>query len=187
MTSLHPCKHCNGTTFCSATRDATGKLKTRPACVCCVVRAGLDPKAVYDKVICSVCEGKGIVEPAQEAPAAKRQPYEWYWWVVVPLLLASLAFFVFSALSYYREQHKYDDARDVMVQKTDETSATRKLPRSTVQGIVKNGMTKESVRSQLGEPTFVVTEAIDAEEWGYRCKDGDLRITFANDVVRGVR
>ncbi len=183
--ALCPCKHCNGTTFCSAVRDATGKLKTRPACVCCLARAGLDPKGLYDKVICSVCEGKGVVEPVSDAPPKRSSP-GWYWWVVAPLLPLALVFFAFSAVYYYREQHKYEDSRDVLAQQAGDSSAIRRLPLSAVQSVVRNGMTKAEVREQLGEPTSVASEALEVEVWSYRCKDGYLRVSFTNETVQGV-
>src|SRR5215472_11090438 len=113
MGPLYPCKHCNGTTFCSATRDATGKLKTRPACVACLVKAGLNPMAIYDKVICSVCRGTGLVEVTREDPRASR-PFPWYWLIITPLVVISLAALLISAISYYREEHKYDNVQDVL-------------------------------------------------------------------------
>src|SRR5262245_45076427 len=94
MTSLYPCKHRHGTTFCSASRDATGKLKVRVACASCVVKAGLNPKGVYDKVVCCVCGGKGMVEPARESAKA-RPAHDRLLLVVLPVLLLSVVFFAF--------------------------------------------------------------------------------------------
>jgi hypothetical protein len=186
-TAVHPCKHCNGTTFCSATRDATGKLKTRPACVCCLVRAGLNPKGIYDKVICSVCHGTGLVEAAQE-PSRRPNPLRWYWLIVTPLLLIALCFFLFGVLSYYREEHKYDDLQDIVRQKGQEASrSTDALPLSAVRKLVRIGMEKAAVRYELGEPEHISGLGLENEIWNYRCKDGRLVITFADDYVSEVR
>src|SRR5262245_58864185 len=116
MGPLYPCVHCNGTTFCSASRDATGKLKTRPACVCCVVKAGLNPKGIYDRVVCSVCGGRGLVEPARVAPKVKRPANLWALLVVLPALLVALLFFAFGAGSYYRQRRTDDDMADQLLE-----------------------------------------------------------------------
>ena len=182
MGALYPCKHCNGTTFCSASRDAAGKLKTRPACVCCIVRAGLNPKGVYDKVVCSVCGGKGMVEPAPEPVKAKRRADRWLL-LAVPLVLVALAFFVFSALSYYREQRqKYDD---IVEQLLEERGGTATMPLADARSAVQVGMSKEAVKLKLGEPYAVRPGEGDAEFWIYRCKDGRLLITFMGGSVYG--
>jgi hypothetical protein len=184
--AVHPCKHCNGTTFCSATRDATGKLKTRPACVGCLVKAGLNPKAIYDKVICSVCRGTGLVELTREAPRAPR-PFSWYWLIITPLLVISLAALLSSAFYSYREEHKYDNGQDILRQRDEEAiRSTAGLPLSAIRTIVHQGMTKDAVSRELGDPMHITGQGF-SEVWNYRCKDGTLTITFANDVVREVR
>jgi hypothetical protein len=182
MAPLYPCKHCNGTTFCSASRDTTGKLKTRAACVCCIVKAGLNPNGVYDKVICSVCRGKGMVEPAGEPVKVKRGADRWLF-VVLPLLLVALSFFVFSALSYYRKPRDYDDIVDQLLEERGGTAAAMML--SDARAAIHAGMTPEAVRLALGEP-YAIRPGENAQEyWIYRCKDGRLLITFANGVVYG--
>jgi hypothetical protein len=182
MGALYPCKHCNGTTFCSASRDAAGHLKTRPACVCCVVKAGLNPKAIYDKVVCSVCGGRGMVEPARESVKIKRRPNRWLL-VVLPLLLLALLFFVFSALSYYRQRHDYDDIVDQLLE--ERGGAAVILPLSDARSAVHAGMSKEAVKLALGEPYAIRPGDNDQEFWIYRCKDGKLLITFMGGSVYG--
>ena len=187
MAALLPCKHCNGTTICSASRDGAGQLKLRPACVCCVVKAGLNPKGLYDKVICSVCQGKGLVEPATAGP--RHRPISLRLWLTLtPLLLAALAFFVFALLSYYRDQHRYDDVQDLMNQKIDESSlVTRQLTRIQVRGKIKPGMSPDDVRKQIGDPSHVMVAGLNQEAWNYRCNDGILLVSFQDDQVSDVR
>jgi hypothetical protein len=183
MGSLYPCKHCNGTTFCSASRDATGKLKTRAACVCCLIKAGLNPNGVYDKVVCSVCRGKGMVEPAGEPVKVKRGPDRWLLAVVLALLLVALTFFVFSALSYYRPRPDYGDIVDQLLEERGGAAAAMQL--SDARAAVRAGMTEEAVKLTLGEPYAIRPGEGGQELWIYRCKDGKLLITFSNGVVYG--
>ena len=182
MGALYPCKHCNGTTFCSASRDATGKLKTRAACVCCIVRAGLNPQGVYDKVVCSVCGGKGMVEPAREPVKPKRGADRWLL-VVLPLVAVAVSFFVFSAMSYYRQRHEDDDIVDQLLEERGGSAAV--MPLSDARAAVHVGMSREAVKLALGEPYAIRPGENDQEFWVYRCKDGKLLITFMGGSVYG--
>ena len=178
--SLYPCKHCNGTTFCSASRDPTGKLKTRPACVVCLAKAGLDPKGLFDKVLCSVCRGTGMVEPASE-PEKPRKGVDRMLLIAIPAVLLALVFFAFSALSYYRDRSKSGSG----VEQLTEDTSTINLSVDEARDQVQNGMTPDEVKRALGDPHIIRSTSETQESWVYRCKDGRLLITFLNGRVYG--
>jgi hypothetical protein len=181
MASIHPCKHCNGTTYCSASKDANGKLKLRPACICCIVKAGLDPQGIYDKVICSVCGGRAVIQATAEVRPAKKSSTGLM--VVVTVLLSiSLVFFLSSIVYYYRQQPRPEDIPERII---DKDSVTSQMTIADVRATVRVGMRKEEVRRELGEPYYIRDAEKEQEVWIYQCKDGKMLITFSNGVVYG--
>jgi hypothetical protein len=182
MVSHYPCKHCNGTTFCSASRDGAGQLKTRPACVCCLVKAGLNPNAIYDKVICSVCGGTGLVEPARERPRP-RPIVDRALLVVLPALLAAVVVLAAGGWSYYRQRLEYEAVVDQLLEERGGAAVTLSL--SEARALVQGGMTGEAVRAALGEPYAVRQGEGEQEFWIYRCKDGKMIVTLINGAVYG--
>jgi hypothetical protein len=182
MPALYPCKHCNGTTFCSATQDTAGKLRTRPACVCCLVKAGLNPNGLYDKVICSVCGGRGQVEPARE-PTRPRRVLDRTLLVVLPVLAASLILLVAGGAVYYRQRREYDDMVDRLAEERLGAAATMSL--SDARDAIHAGMTGAAVRALLGEPYTVRAGEGEQEFWFYQCKDGKMIVTMVNGAVYG--
>jgi hypothetical protein len=104
MGETKPCQHCNGTTYCGARRDETGKLKLRTACTTCVFKSALDPRVVYSMVVCSVCKGTGK-EPEAPAPQAKATP-PWLYAVWGGIAVAALAVAVFGGIAFERERNR---------------------------------------------------------------------------------
>jgi hypothetical protein len=182
MTSHHPCKHCNATTFCSASRDGAGQLKTRPACVCCLVKAGLNPNGVYDKVICSVCRGTGLVAPPRER-ARPRPIVDRALLIVLPALLVALVILAAGALSYYRQRLEYEAVVDQLLEERGGAAATLSL--SEARAMIQGGMAGDAVKAALGEPYAVRQGEGEQEFWIYRCKDGKMIVTLINGAVYG--
>jgi hypothetical protein len=180
---LLTCKHCNGTTFCSARREATGTVKLRPACQSCLVKSGLDPNGIFEKVVCSVCGGRGVVEP-QPSPAeqARRRRTSWLTYaIVVPVIVVCLTFAVMSAVAIYREQHRYDDPASLVMDDMNGTAAD--LTKADLLGLITPGMSKSKVRDVAGEPDSIKESKEGIDVWAYRCKDGRVLVTFTNEVV----
>jgi hypothetical protein len=181
MPAVHTCLHCNGTTFCSAFRDANGKLKLRPSCISCVVKSGLDPQGIYDKVVCSVCGGAGMVAPRGENDR-RRKPAGFLLALVTSLLAASLVF-SFSGFLYFNNQRdKYEEMLD---QQMDADSNTGQMTKIEVRDCVPVGLKQEEVKNRLGEPYHIRSVNKDQETWTYRCRDGKMQITFMNGTVFG--
>jgi len=77
------CKHCQGTTYCATLRRrVAGKEKRGPACPSCLIKSGLPPLSLIRPVVCSVCDGRGLVE------AVKLGPASWVGVLVLTLLLS---------------------------------------------------------------------------------------------------
>jgi hypothetical protein len=181
MPAVHSCLHCNGTTFCSASRDGNGKLKIRPSCICCIVKAGLDPQGIYDKVVCSVCGGAGIVVPRAESD--QRRKLSGFWLALVTsLLAASLTFSAVTFLYFTNQQDKYEEMLD---QQMDADSNTGQMTKTEVRASVPVGLKQEEVKNRLGEPYHIRNVDKDQETWTYRCRDGKMQITFMNGLVFG--
>jgi hypothetical protein len=182
--ALITCNHCNGTTFCSARKDADGKLKTRPACYTCLARSGLDPNGIYDKVVCSVCGGRGVVRPeAQPAPRPQRARNPWLPYVILaPLVIVSLGVATLSAIAIYRQQHTYDDPAALLVEDVPGSTSSN-LTKAELFRLVSVGMSKGRVKDAIGDPDSIKESPEGIDVWMYRCKDGRVLITFTNEVV----
>jgi hypothetical protein len=74
------CPHCNGTTFCGASKDQHGSVTPGPSCATCKAKSGLDPQTRFENVICSVCEGKSVLPPQAPSTATGKPNMSWGWW-----------------------------------------------------------------------------------------------------------
>lgn len=64
------CHHCKGTTFCGGHLKPDGTLTFAPACATCKMKSGLPLEKDIEKVICSVCQGKGSTQDMVNQPPA---------------------------------------------------------------------------------------------------------------------
>jgi hypothetical protein len=184
MTPSIPCTHCNGTSFCGASRDKTGKIRTRVACPTCLVHSRLNPNGVYDRVVCSVCGGAGRLQPKEEATAPTTSP--WVLYGVVGLVVVSFLFLAFSAVHVYREMRRYRD--QVERYQAETARSVRDMTSKEVRALCPPGTTKAKVKEELDEANFVkVLEGpIPTEIWYYLCADGRVAITFDAGRVKSV-
>jgi len=166
--------------------DERGKLKRKTACITCVVKSALDPKVIYDKVICSVCRGTGQVDPMNEGTEPQTRTPQWLP-IAAAAAICALVFLAYSAITANLEARKYKDQVDALTAETERAS----LARSTeeVQAKLKVGMSALQVRHDVGEPDIIkqLGEAFgDTESWRYNCTDGHVLITMYNGAVQTV-
>jgi hypothetical protein len=179
------CKHCNGTTFCGGTKAANGTVKKRVACVSCVVRSALNPNVVYDRVLCSVCGGTGIVTAQAEGKKTKTPL-----WVllVMPLMSGTILALIITVLSFQFELRRYKDLAEQLSAIWDKG---RDTPAKEVLGKLGRGMKKADVKVRVGDPdTSYVPNAAgpegQREYWYYNCPDGRVTVLFLEDTVEKV-
>ena len=90
------CNHCNGTTYCGGHWGDGGNLKFDPACVTCKSKSGLPPEKDAEKVVCSVCQGKGCVAETTtqtQAPSAKQDGTDILKGLVALIIIGAIAWF----------------------------------------------------------------------------------------------
>jgi hypothetical protein len=180
------CKHCNGTTFCGGSLGAGGKLKKSPACITCVVKSGLNPSTIHDRVVCSVCGGVGVVQPRKESIRAAPTPL--WMFLVVPLFAATVVSLILTMISYNLELAKNKELQDKLGERW---SIRRETPVKEVLSRVVTGMKKADVKATVGDPdvTYVPNSAGpegEREFWYYNCADGVVAVLFVSDTVQKV-
>ncbi|HEV3084890.1 MAG TPA: hypothetical protein VGY66_34335 [Gemmataceae bacterium] len=185
MDASRVCNHCHGTTYCGGCKDAAGNLKLRTACTTCVVKSALNPQVVYNKVVCSVCGGTGVVQPGHGARLSSRSGGAVL--LVASLLCGlSIVFFVISILLVLRPQNESLKRREV-----DNAAAAMTAPETRAK--IALGMTTGEVIEKLGEPDpdmvkKDVGEGFDSLElWTYVCADGRVQISFRDGKVQAVQ
>ena len=186
MAAPVPCAHCNGTTYCSAFKRK-GVLMTQPACPTCLVKSGLHPKATYHKVICSVCEGTGVVQPGAKDRAGKGSPTRQLL-LYSPFVLGSILLSIVSIVAFFQKQEKEKTERDTFIKETLRVTSSMMVRELKEQ--VPVGMSRELVLEVFGTPTFTKDLASGLgtlEIWYYNCKDGQAQISFQDGKVISVR
>jgi hypothetical protein len=186
MAASLTCRHCNGTTFCGGSLGAGGKLKKSPACISCVVKSGLDPATIHDRVVCSVCGGVGVVEPRKEPLRSAPTPV--WMLLMVPLFVSTVIALVLTLISYNSELARNRELQE----KLAETWTVRhgNLMVEEIRAKVAAGMSKEEARELLGNPDAkkeLGSGVGMTELWYYNCVDGRLVITIQDGTVQGVR
>jgi hypothetical protein len=181
---LLTCRHCQGTTYCGARRTAEGKVKLGPACPSCLAKSDLSPTGVFVKVVCSVCAGRGVVEPVAEVGQGHGASRGVLVFALVLCVLGLVGVAV-SAYVYYRAVHAYDDPIKMMMD--DDGGPVREMTRAEVLQRVPIGMSKAKVKELLGEPdrALETQDPQGTDVWVYRCSDGRMQITFQVGVVYG--
>jgi len=187
MSTPHTCKHCNGTTYCGGSiSTSSGKLRTRPACPTCLVKSRLDPGGIYDRVVCSVCQGTGLVLPASETPRT-RQASRWGVAAIVAVVVAAVAFFSVSLYFYIRGLNTPEEMRQAI---QEQSRRTARESRDSIKLRVLVGMTRDYVEYALGEPDSTREmnngDAV-LELWEYECADGRVQISILDGKVQSVR
>jgi hypothetical protein len=185
MNAPRICKHCNGTTYCSASTSArTGKLKTQPACLTCIVHSGLDPAGIYERVICSVCKGTGLV---QLPPARRvRQVPDWMLVTVGLLVSVSLTYFGFVAYFSWRQETKY---QGVMEQMREQSRRAARESGQAMRERIHVNMLVESVRLVAGEPDLIESMSdgdSNFELWHYECGKDHVKISVRDGKVQAI-
>jgi len=181
------CRHCNGTTFCGGSiSSSSGKLRTRPACPTCLVKSRLDPGGIYDRVVCSVCQGTGLVQPASETPRT-RKASPWSVVAVVAIVAAAAIFFSVSFYFYMRGLSTPDESRRAIQELSRKTA---RESRDTIKLRVSAGMTRDYVEYALGKPD--TTQEMNngdilLELWEYECADGRVQISILDGKVQSVK
>jgi hypothetical protein len=186
MAAPVPCVHCNGTTYCGAFKRK-GVLMTQPACPTCLVKSGLHPKATYHKVICSVCEGTGVVQPGAKNRARTRSPTQQLLFYS-PFVLGTIVLSIASIIAFFQKQEKEKTERDTYIKETFRVTTT--MTWLEIKEQVQIGMSREVVLEVLGAPNFVKDLASGMgtlEVWQYNCKDGQVQISFQDGKVITVR
>jgi hypothetical protein len=178
MTDYRTCKHCGGTTFCGGFKNAEGQLKTRTACTTCVIKSALNPKVVYDKVVCSVCNGTGIVRPGEESgrALARSRPLLL---LVVALLGVSGVSLAFSIMAFTHEQRRLQQQTEKLAEEAIRSGPG--IPLEELRARLAPGMSQDQVRTESGRPTGakqIATGFTDVELWSYQCTDGRIELTF---------
>jgi hypothetical protein len=184
MSDYRSCKHCGGTSFCGGFKNAEGQVKTRTACTTCVVKSALDPKVVYDKVVCSVCGGTGVVKPGQEGGLARLFSRHLLVLAVVLILISGVSL-VLSIVTFTRGQQNYQQLVEKLAQEAKQAGPG--ISREELRDRLQPGMTQEQVRTELGQPngTKEVNRGFgDVELWSYECTDGHLELTFLDGKLR---
>jgi hypothetical protein len=184
MSETKVCKHCNGTTYCGARRDHTGKLKATAACTTCVAKSALDTRVVYNLVVCSVCGGTGRDRAAGATAAAPHTPV-WMYVLVSCLTVLSVASAVFSGITYKQVSNR--------LQEEAEAFEHQVVPRTELASDLKNkvevGMEESKLKEELGEPDSIKLYE-DANPpwsmWIYHCRDGHVWITVQQGRVQAV-
>lgn len=170
MAETNLCPHCNGTTYCGARRDPSGKLKWRAACTTCAVKSALDPHKVYTQVVCSVCRGTGKAPEAHAALVKQRDSLLLYA-VVIPLVVLSLGLAVIGGIAYERYGTRYQEELERIEQ--EQVFRPEGALAKDVLTKVKVGMDTAALTDALGAPeavrTFQGPEGLDL--WLYRCRD----------------
>jgi hypothetical protein len=186
MTAPRTCKHCNGTTYCGGSISATsGKLRTRPACPTCLVKSKLDPGGIYDRIVCSVCNGTGLVQPGAETPR-RRQASPWGVAAITAIVVAAGAFFSVSLIFYLREPSP-EKLQETLRERSRQTAYESM---DSIKKRVGAGATKQFVQTALGEPKDIkeMGEPPNVlEVWEYECLDGHVRISMLNGKVTTVQ
>ena len=185
MTAPQTCKHCNGTTFCGATTTANGVVKKRVACVSCVVRSGLQHNVVYDRVVCSVCGGTGIVQ----SEGGKRKTQTPLWAVLgTPLMLGTIiALLVSLILSRYELARYKEMVEQLRLQALGPPGTTRS---ADFKARITPGMSSDTLREMVGAPDSMKQLGgglAELELWYYNCIDGRVMVTIRDGKVEGVK
>jgi len=182
------CKHCNGTTYCGGSISRTsGKLKTQPACPTCLVKSRLDPAGIFERVVCSVCRGTGLVDStAHDVPRTKKVP-AWVMIAVAVVCVTSVLFLAATVYFYYRESLTPDDIRRALL---DQSRAAARESSETIRDRVSVGMSGDYVQWVLGDPDG--TRQISSDEsvlelWQYECRDGArVQISILDGKVQAI-
>jgi hypothetical protein len=161
------------------------------ACHSCLAKSGLSPTGVFDKVVCSVCGGRGVVDPVAEAGQEQALSRGVLVFALI-LCVLGLGGVSVSAYVYYRAVHMYDDAPGLLI-RGDAPGAPLPQSKADVLKQVPQGATPDVVRGLLGEPHARQVEPQGTHEglrgeiaqWWYKCSDGTVQITFLNGKVYG--
>jgi hypothetical protein len=172
--------------YCGASISASsGKLKTRPACLSCIVASSLDPAGMYERVVCSVCRGAGLVH----VPASQ-QAHQAPGWLLISvwvLMSVSLTFFGVTAYFTWREQTKYQGVTEQTRERSHK--ASRESAEAMLQRIHIN-MPAESVQMIAGPPDKIeVMSNGDStiELWDFQCGNDHIRMSIQDGKVQSIR
>jgi hypothetical protein len=178
------CPHCGGTSFCGGFRRK-GVLITQPTCPTCVVRSGLSVEDPHHRVVCSVCNGTGVVQPPKAGPG---QHSLLRWVVALSLLLIALSLTFLSVVYLVRDLRQPEEIREG-VWKTVQLRP-RTMSVSEIKASVPVGVSATAVRALLGDPDRrhqAESGVSTIEIWYYGAADGEVQITLQDDKVTGVR
>jgi hypothetical protein len=164
--------------------SSSGKLKIRPGCPTCIAKSALNPKVFYDRVVCSVCGGTGIVQPKPQPSGVSKASIIWLGLASL-VVIAALSFMTRNIMAYKREAYQYRDLVDELTQSEENSRST--LSQAELLEKVRVGMTKDQVKEELGDPDSIRsfgTEPATTELWRYNCTDGHVVITIYNEAVQ---
>ena len=137
-------------------------------------------------MVCSVCQGTGLVQPAIEAPRT-RKTSPWGVAAVVAIVVAAAAFFSVSLYFYLRGLNTPEESRQAIQELSRKTA---RESRDTIKLRVLVGMTRDYVEYALGKPDSTREmnngDAV-LELWEYECADGRVQISILDGKVQGVR
>jgi hypothetical protein len=146
------------------------------------VLSGLDPnRGVYDKVVCSVCRGRGVIDPNDRAERAAGTPA----WVpyLIAVILAVVAIGLAGWSAYRVAARTDDDPIDLLFR--DSPTPNSDLTKDDLMQRVEGGMTKEKVKEVVGFPTLIKESPEGTDTWMFHCRDGRVMITFTDGKVYG--
>jgi hypothetical protein len=151
------------------------------------MKSGLHPKATYHKVICSVCEGTGVVQPGAKDRARTRSASQQLL-LYSPFVLGSIVLSIVSIFAFFQKQEKEKTERDTFIKET--LRVTSKMTGREIREQVQLDMSRELVLEVLGAPTFSkeLTSGMGTlEVWYYNCADGQVQISFRDGKVITVK
>src|SRR5262249_50866576 len=144
------------------------------ACTTCVVHSCLNPRIIYNMVVCSVCRGTGVERPSEPAPpSATGLNSPWLKVALLPCVGLLLVVAVLSGMAYERASNRLREEAD-RFQREQVLNPNSSLT-SEVRAKITMGMDEDDLRQDLGEPDAikVVEGGLSSFElWTYRCRDG---------------
>jgi len=186
MSTPRICQHCNGTTYCGASRNSAGKLKLRPACPTCIVTSKLDPNGIYDRVVCSVCRGTGLVQP--ETYKSRVAPFSNKLLILTSAIsVGAVLFSGFILIAYIRERQNFENLPEKIWERSHFASS---LSESEFRQRVTAGMTVDELQEAVGLPDNDMTLVSDPEAlqvWDYTCSDSRLQVLVQDGRVHGIK
>jgi hypothetical protein len=188
MTAPRICKHCNGTTYCGGSiSSSSGKLKTRPACPTCLVNSRLDPAGIYERVVCSVCRGTGLVEVTADDALRSKQASGWLIRGAVALCGAAL---LLSGATIFLSTRGINTPEAVQKAVREQARRAARESRDTLHESVSVGMARDYVEWLLGQPDGshqITNDESVLELWDYDCRDGArVQISILDGKVQAI-